>query len=389
MPHQRSVLLYIIGRDTTADTYDYLCNLLPAIRLLAYRIVVVNYANTHTPELQYIATQYNDIEIISLAIPAQASWLFRIRTLIAYMYELQPTIVHLLAHTVDSDRDCQIAMWLAQVPHRVLSIAAMPVDHISAQRITEPLRHVIGQRALQAMHTIITPTAPIKQHLLLQYQLTAMRIEVIPIGIDTAHYAVHQINYRTRADYHIPAQGAIVAAIGSFTHRKGHALLINAMRSVWQQYPDTHLVLVGNGPELTQLQTLAQQSHQPDYIHFLAPLSDERHFLALVDIYVHPSLHEGMSFHLLNAMALERPVVASAIPNVQEVIEANASGLLIRPNDADAIASAIMRLFNDHELRITMTMSARTRISQRFPVTQWHQRTIDCYRIPAKSVYRV
>ncbi len=387
MQHQRNVLLYIVGHDATAETYDYLCNLLPAIRHLSYQIVIVNQTTTFVPELQYIATQHNDVEIITLDIPVTASWIFRIRTLIAYLRELQPTVVHLLTHTAETDRDCQIAMLLAQGSRRVMSVATVTPSY-TATGIIATIGHLIGQRALQTMHAIIVPTLTIKQLMQSHYQLTTTPIEVIPIGIDTTHYALHQINYHTRADYHLPAQGSIIAAIGAFTQDKGHALLIHAMRNVWQQYPDTHLVLMGDGPEFANLHALAQQSQQPSHIHFLAPLTDERHILALIDIYVHPSRHEGMSFHLLNAMALERPVIASAIPNVQEIIEANASGLLVRPNDADALASAIMRLFNDHELRITMAINARTRISQRFQVAQWHQRTSDCYRNTTTSAYR-
>jgi glycosyltransferase involved in cell wall biosynthesis len=387
MQHQRNVLLYIVGHDATAETYDYLCNLLPASGQLAYRIVIVNQTNTFSPELKYIATQYHDVEIITLDIPVTASWFFRIRTFIAYLHELQPAIVHLLTHTAEQNRDCQIAMWLAQVSRCVISIATV-TSNDSAPGIIATISHKLGQRAIQTMHAIIVPTLATKQHIQSHYRLTTTPIEVIPIGIDTTHYALHQINYRTRADYRLPAQGSIIAAIGTFTHAKGHALLIQAMRNVWQQYPNTHLVLMGDGPELANLYALAQQSQQPRHIHFLAPLADERHFLALIDIYLHPSRHEGMSFHLLNAMALERPVIASAIPNVQEIIEANASGLLVRPNDADALASAIMRLFNDHELRISMAINARPRISQRFQVAQWHQRTLDCYRNTTPSTYR-
>jgi len=387
MQHQRNVLLYIIGHEATAETYDYLYNLLPAIRHLAYRIVIVNQTPTFPAELHSIATQHNDIEIISLDMPENATWLLRIRTMMAYLHELQPTIVHLLATTVASDRDCQIAMWLANVSCRVMSIATTTPNTLA--NTSSFFAKFINQRISQTIHTIIVPTVTVKQDIQSNYQLPSTRIEVIPIGIDTAYYALHQIHRRTRADYHLPAQGSIIAAIGSFIPNKGHPFLINAMRSVWQQYPDIHLVLVGSGSELSNLHALARKSNHPDHIHFLSPREDERYLLALVDLYIHPSIQEGMSFHLLNAMALERPVIASAIPNIQEVIEANASGLLVRPNDADALASAIMRLFNDHELRITMGMNARTRVSQRFQASQWHKLTIDCYRPPSKPAYRV
>jgi glycosyltransferase involved in cell wall biosynthesis len=387
MQHQRNVLLYIIGHDAPAETYDYLYHLLPEIRHLSYRIVIVNQTTTFLPELHAIAAQHNDIEIISLDMPTNASQLLHVRTMIAYLRELQPTIVHLLANTLTSDRDSQIAMWLANVSCRILSVATTTPNTLANK--SSFFAKFINQRIIQTIHTIIVPTTTIKQDIQSNYQLSSTRIAVIPIGINTAYYALHQINRRTRADYQLPAQGSIIAAIGSFIPNKGHPFLINAMRSVWQQYPDTHLVLVGSGPEISNLHALARKSSQPDHIHFLSPLEDERHFLALVDLYVHPSIQEGMSFHLLNAMALERPVIASAIPNVQEVIEANASGLLVRPNDADALASTIMRVFNDHELRITMGMNARTRISQRFQEAQWHKQTVDCYRPPSKPAYRV
>jgi glycosyltransferase involved in cell wall biosynthesis len=347
----------------------------------------VNQTSTFPPELHAIAAQHNDVEIISLDMPTNASWLLRIRTMIAYLRELQPTIVHLLANTLTSDRDSQIAMWLANVSCRVMSISTTTPNTLANK--SSFFAKFMNQRIMQTIHTIIVPTATVKQNIQSSYQLPTTRIEVIPIGIDTAYYALHQINHRTRADYQLPAQGSLIAAIGSFIPNKGHSVLINAMRSVWQQYPDTHLVLVGSGPEISNLHALARKSNHPDHIHFLSPLEDERHFLALVDLYIHPSIQEGMSFHLLNAMALERPVIASAIPNIQEVIEANASGLLVRPNDADALASAIMRLFNDHELRITMGMNARTRISQRFQATPWHKLTTDCYRPQSTPLYRV
>lgn len=387
MQHQRNVLLYIVGHDATTETYDYLCNLLPTIKHLSYRIVIVNQSTTFAPELQYIATQHNDIEIISLDMPVNASGLLRIRTMIAYLRELQPTIVHLLANTLTSDRDSQIAMWLAHISCRVMSVAT--VAHNTQAIASTYFSHFINHRILQTITCIIVPTATTKQIIQSNYQLPTTRVEVIPIGIDTAHYALHQITRRTRADYHLPPQGHIITSIGTFTPNKGHTFLIQAMRNVWQQYPDTHLVLVGAGQEISNLQVLARKSHQPDHIHFLPHLEDERQFLAVVDIYVHPSIQEGMSFHLLNAMALERPVIASAIPNVQEIIEANASGLLVRPADADALSSAIMRAFNDHELRITMGINARTRISQRFQAAQWHKQTVDCYRPQSTPSYRV
>jgi glycosyltransferase involved in cell wall biosynthesis len=88
-----------------------------------------------------------------------------------------------------------------------------------------------------------------------------------------------------------------------------------------------------------------------------------------------------MSFHLLLAMALERPVVATSIPNISAIVESNASGLLVRPGDTQALASAIMRIWHDAQLRITVSLNARTRVSQRFELRRWQHDTAACYRV--------
>ena len=177
MHHQRNVLLYIVGHDATAETYDYLCNLLPTIRHLSYRIVIVNQTTTFAPELHSIAVQHNDIEIISFDMPENATWLLRIRTMIAYLRELQPTIVHLLANTLTSDRDSQIAMWLATVSCRVMSITTTTPN--TPANKSSFFAKFMNQRIMQTIHTIIVPTTTAKQLIHANYQLPTTRVEVI------------------------------------------------------------------------------------------------------------------------------------------------------------------------------------------------------------------
>jgi glycosyltransferase involved in cell wall biosynthesis len=153
------------------------------------------------------------------------------------------------------------------------------------------------------------------------------------------------------------------------------------MNHIWQFLPDVCLAIVGTGEHAAHLRMLAKQSNHPDQILFLDEVRDQKGFLRCVDVYVQPSFSEAMSFDLLIAMAMERPVVASSIVNIHEIIESNASGLLVRPGSSDALASAIMRVFNDAELRITVSLNARTRVVQRFTIDQWHNATVALYRL--------
>jgi glycosyltransferase involved in cell wall biosynthesis len=152
------------------------------------------------------------------------------------------------------------------------------------------------------------------------------------------------------------------------------------MDHIWQYIPEVSLVLVGTGEHGAHLRALAQQSAHPERILFIDDIADRSGFLRCVDVYVQPSFSEPMSFDLLMAMAMERPVVASAIDNIHEIIESNASGLLVRPGSSDALASAIMRVFNDAAIRITVSLNARTRVAQRFTMERWLNATVALYR---------
>jgi glycosyltransferase involved in cell wall biosynthesis len=129
------------------------------------------------------------------------------------------------------------------------------------------------------------------------------------------------------------------------------------------------------------LYQLAQKSTQPDHIHLITReiYQDNTDILPIIDVYVQPSFAEAMSFNLLFAMAMERPIVASNITNIQEIIDSNASGLLVRPGDPNALATAINRMLNDPSIRITTALNARSRVSQRFQIEAWQHATTACY----------
>jgi glycosyltransferase involved in cell wall biosynthesis len=106
---------------------------------------------------------------------------------------------------------------------------------------------------------------------------------------------------------------------------------------------------------------------------------DNTDVLPVIDVYVQPSFAEAMSFNLLIAMSMERSIVATNITNIQEIIDSNASGLLVRPGDPNALATAINRMLNDPNIRITTALNARSRVSQRFLLETWQHATSACY----------
>ncbi|MFM2033253.1 MAG: hypothetical protein RLZZ297_2018 [Chloroflexota bacterium] len=379
MNQYRSTVMYLIGRESNDDTLHYLTNLIQHVATLPFRIVIVEQSSRVHPAIQALAAAVPTIDVVTLDIPASAGLLLRLRILTAFFLQNTPAVVHVLSASSDTDIEAYAALWIAHVPTRIATIAEVtPTLRTDGIRL---LANLVGQRVMHTLSDIVVYSASAKQTLQQEYRLKRTPIAVIPIGIDSAHYALHMTADVDRAVFQLPNDGPLVAAIGQLALPKGHSVLIHAMEHVWQQRPDARLVIVGRGDQSTALRALARQASQPDRIHFLPDVSDQRGFLRGVDVYVQPSFSEPMSFDLLVAMAMERPVVASSITNIYEIIESNASGLLVRAGSADALGTAISRVFNDAALRITISLNARTRVAQRFTTEQWHHATAALYKL--------
>ncbi|MFN5059018.1 MAG: glycosyltransferase family 4 protein [Chloroflexota bacterium] len=377
MPH-RPHIVYLLSHEVSIDTLEYVVHLITHVHTLPYRITVVTQSSRVYPQLTAVS-QLDSVDIVTLQIPDDASFLFRLRVLIAFLREKPPTLVHCLATSPDTDTESIIAMWLAQIPWRIVTFAHVPVS-LKSDGI-RPLYHTMMKRLLRTLHSIIVYTNNAKQQLQQNFAITMTPIHVIPIGIDSQRYALHTIPHASRRELRLPDAGRIIGSIGPYTTSKGYATLIHSMDNVWQQNPDCHLVLVGQGEDEPYLRQLAQKSAQPNQIHFLIReiYQDNADVLPVIDIYVQPSFAEAMSFNLLIAMAMERPIVASNITNIQEIIDSNASGLLVRPGDPNALATAINRMLNDPSIRITTALNARSRVSQRFLIETWQHATAACY----------
>lgn len=379
MTHYRSTVMYFIGRESNDDTLHYLTHLVAHVATLPFRIVIVEQSSRVHPAIQALAADIPRLEIVTLDIPASAGFVLRLRILAAFFMQNQPAVVHVLSASSDTDIEAYAALWIAHVPTRIATIAEVtPTLRTDGIR---PLANLITQRVMHTLSDIIVYSAAAKETLQQEYRLKRTPITVIPIGIDSSFYALHMTPPADRAQYQLPPDVPCIAAIGQLAVHKGHSVLIHAMEHVWVNRPEAHLVIVGRGDQSTALRALARQSSQPDNIHFLPDVADRRGFLRCIDVYVQPSFSEPMSFDLLIAMAMERPIVASAITNIYEVIESNASGLLVRPGSADALGSAISRVFHDAALRITIALNARTRVTQRFTPEQWHHATAARYKL--------
>jgi glycosyltransferase involved in cell wall biosynthesis len=140
--------------------------------------------------------------------------------------------------------------------------------------------------------------------------------------------------------------------------QKGHRVLLEAISEV----PDALFLFAGEGSERAALETEAERLGVSDRVRFLGRREDVPELLAVCDVFALPSLYEGSSLAVLEAMAAGIPIVSTAIGGTEELIEDGRSGLLVPPGDAKALAAALHRALGDPELRHALAARARERI---------------------------
>lgn len=143
----------------------------------------------------------------------------------------------------------------------------------------------------------------------------------------------------------------VIGAIGRLVKLKGHANLINAFSKVADAHPDTHLVILGDGPERNNLQQLIESLKLQDRVHLMGFVPDAIRLIKAFDIFVMPSFKEGLGLALLEGMSGKLPVIASDVPAMLPLIE-GAGGLSVPPGDEASLAAALKQylLMTDEQL---------------------------------------
>jgi len=173
-------------------------------------------------------------------------------------------------------------------------------------------------------------------------------VSLIYNGVDLQRYNHQQPCCTLHDDYSIPEDSQIVGVVARLEAEKGHRTLMDAWPLVLFAQPRAWLLIVGEGSERNSLESQAASLGIADRVVFTGRREDVPAVTAALDVAVLPSYREAQGLSVLEAMALGRPVVASKVGGIPEMIEDGISGLLVPPNDSEALAGAIVRLLSDH-----------------------------------------
>jgi glycosyltransferase involved in cell wall biosynthesis len=193
-------------------------------------------------------------------------------------------------------------------------------------------------------------------------------ISLIYNGVDLARYAEQEACCTLHEEYGIPAGAPIVGVVARLEPEKGHPTLLDAWPAVVEAVPNAHLLVVGEGTQRELLEGQVAAHGIADSVTFTGRRDDVPAVTAALDVAVLPSYREAQGLSILEAMALSRPVVASAVGGIPEMIEHGRTGLLVLPREPGALATSIVRVLTDHPYADTLGRAGHDLVHERFCV---------------------
>ncbi len=190
---------------------------------------------------------------------------------------------------------------------------------------------------------------------------------------------------RTRRELSVPEGSVLFSMIAFFESLKGHRVLLHALRILKTRHPrdfaKVHVLFIGEGSERQARRDEAEGLGILPHLSFLGYRTDALDLLAASDGLILPSTSsEDMPYSILEAMALSKPVVGSRIAGIPEMIEGGVTGLLVPPGDAENLATALLELLRDPELRRRMGAEGHRRFASRFEASVACERYRELYR---------
>jgi glycosyltransferase involved in cell wall biosynthesis len=308
-----------------------------------------------------------DLEVVPLAprneVDLPAAW-----RLSGVIRELRPDIVH--AHDPHGVAAAATALSIGSPSPPPALVAARRVDfHLNANSFSrwkykQVDRFVAASEAIRAM--------------LLEDGIPPDRTVTVHEGIDVDRVAgVEPLN--VREEYWFPPHSLIVGNIAALVPHKGQKFLIDAAAMVVREMPEARFLVLGEGELHATLEHQIRHLHLSQHVVLAGFRTDVLGVLKGVDLFVLSSVSEGLGTSLLDAMAADRPVVATRAGGIPEVVVHGETGLLVPPRDPSALAAAILDMLRDPDRRRRFAAAGFARVRERFSADRMVDETLAVY----------
>jgi len=333
------------------------------LRELGHRTVLVAH-----PQGELRRRAAEGLDLIGLAprseLDLAAAW-----RLARVLKQIQPFVVH------------------AHDPHGV-AVAATAIGYgglgikptlVASRRVDFPLKlNALSQWKYRQVAAFLCASDCIRE-ILIGQGIPRERVVTVHEGIDLAHVDAAPPT-SVREAFWLPTNAPIVGCVGALVEHKGHRHLIHAAVDIVRAIPEARVVILGEGELRDELTRMIHELGLERHVLLPGFRPDVLSLLKTFDVFVMPSITEGLGTSILDAMACGKAVVASAVGGIPEVVAAEETGLLVPARNPTALAAAVVRLLGDRPLADRFGAAGRTRVEQRFTAERMVQETLDVYR---------
>jgi glycosyltransferase involved in cell wall biosynthesis len=332
------------------------------LRALGHRAVLVAH-----PKGELLKRMSEGLDLISLAprneIDLAAAW--RLSRLLKH---LRPDVVH--AHDPHAVAMAATALSIAAPSPRPPLVASRRIEYRVA-------RHSFSRWKYSQVDCFLAISRAVRNRLV-HDGIRPPRVAVVHEGVDVERI-VNTQPASVHAALFLPAGAPVVGNVGALVPQKAQHMLIDAAAQVVRQVPDARLVILGEGELRPALEQQIKHLHLERHVFLAGFRPDVVELMKDFDVFALSSIYEGMCTSLVDAMAAQKPAVATSVGGVPEVLADGGTGFLVPPHDAPAMARRIVQLLKDAELRRRMGDAGLERARRLFTVERMVRETMAVY----------
>ena len=248
---------------------------------------------------------------------------------------------------------------------------------IRTRHLSTPIsKNFLSKLVYSLPDVVITTGEAIRQQMINYNKFNPNKIISIPTGVDLSIFSPEYISPTIKKEGFF-----LVGTISILRSWKGHRYFLEAIPEVVKTIKNVKFLIVGDGPQKANLEELVQKLGLKKYVTFLGYREDIPAILASLDLLVHPSTgHEGVPQIILQALAMKKPVIATNVGSIPEIIKNNYTGLLIKPASSTQLAEAIIFLLQNRELAHSLGEKGRKLVESRYSFSRMLDKIEEIYQ---------
>lgn len=291
--------------------------------------------------------------------------------------EREIDIIH--THLIRADFFGRLAAWTAGVHGIVATVHNVERYHVSARPVAR-LARAFERFSVRGVGKVVCVSDAVRQAIMQREKLLAAKVVTILNGVDLEHYQANGLPRESvRRQMGIPPGRLVIGTVGRFYPQKGIPYLIQAGLGVVRERPDTVFLMVGEGPTRPDMWRKIEALGLSGHFVLAGPRLDVREMLSVMDMFVMPSLWEGLPIAVLEAMAMGLPCVVTNVGGNPEVVRNGVTGWVVAPRDPGELQDRVLQLVDDDGLRRSMGEAGRRLVEREFDARQTASRYAELY----------